>query len=185
LSSKSTFLNSTSKSYAQALYELAQEKENLNKVESEMKSLKKLLSESIDFKEMLLSPTIAIENKQNIMFLISDQNNFSEVLKKFLGYVTSKNRLFFLGKIIESFLNLVSKNKGELKAKLTSSKKLSSEEKKKIQVELSGEFKSKLDINFEYDSDLISGLIFQVGSTMVDTSLKTKLNKIEKGMIET
>ncbi len=184
MSSKSTFLNSTSKSYALALYELVQEKGNLEKVENEVKGLKKLLSECIEFKEMILSPTITIEKKIYIISLLSDQNNFSEVLKRFLGYITTKNRLFFLGKIIESFLNLVSKNKGELKAKLVSSKKLSSEEQNKIQVDLSSEFKSKLDINFKYDSDLISGLIIQVGSIMVDTSLRTKLNKLEKSMLE-
>ena len=95
-----------------------------------------------------------------------------------------KNRLFFLGKIIEGFLNLVSDNKGELKAKLISSKKLSTEEQKKIQIELSKDFKSPLNINYEYDPDLIAGLIIQIGSVMVDTSIKTKLKKLEKNMLE-
>ena len=96
-------------------------------------------------------------------------------MKKFLGFVASKNRLFFLSKIIDSFLNLVSKHKGELKAKLISSKKLSKEEQNKIQDELSKDFKSKLSIDYEYDPSLIAGLIIQVGSVMVDTSTKTKL----------
>ena len=89
----------------------------------------------------------------------------------------AKNRLFFLGKIIESFLDLVSINKGELKAKLVSSKKLSIEEQKNIQNELSKDFKSPLNIDYEYDPDLIAGLIIQVGSVMVDTSIKTRLKK--------
>ena len=92
--------------------------------------------------------------------------------------------MFFLGKIIESFLNLVSNNKGELKAKLISSKKLSTEEQKKIQSELSQDFKSQLNINYEYDPNLIAGLIIQVGSIMVDSSIKTKLKKLEKNMVE-
>ena len=95
-----------------------------------------------------------------------------------------KNRLFFLGKIIESFLGLVSNNKGELEVKLISSKKLSSEEQKKIQSELSKNFKSPLNINYEYNPDLIAGLIIQIGSVMIDTSIKTKLKKLEKNMIE-
>ena len=149
-----------------------------------MRSLNKLLSESSDFKEMLLNPTIVKENKRDVIFVIADQNNFSKVLKKFLGFVAMKNRLFFLGKIIEGFLNLVSDNKGELKAKLISSKKLSTEEQKKIQIELSKDFKSPLNINYEYDPDLIAGLIIQIGSVMVDTSIKTKLKKLEKNMLE-
>ena len=144
----------------------------------------KLLNESSDFKEMILSPTVAKEDKKNVIFKIADQNDFSETFKKFLGFIAIKNRLFFLGKIIESFLNLVSNNKGELKAKLVSSKKLSIEEQKKIQSELSKDFKSPLNVDYKYDPDLIAGLIIQVGSVMVDTSIKTKLKKLEKNMIE-
>ena len=184
MSSKSSFSNSTSKSYAIALYELSKESSELDKVENEMKSLNKLLSESSDFKEMTLSPTVTKEDKKNVIFAIADQNNFSQVLKKFLGFIAEKNRLFFLEKIIDSFLNLVSDAKGELKAKLISSTKLSLEEQKKIQVELSKDFKSTLNINYEYNPDLIAGLIIQIGSIMVDTSIKTKLNKLEKNMLE-
>ena len=84
-----------------------------------MESLNKLLNESSNFKEMISSPTITKEDKKNVIFAIADKNNFSQILKKFLGLIAIKNRLFFLSKIITSFLDLVSENKGELKAKLT------------------------------------------------------------------
>ena len=184
MSSKSTFLNSTSKSYAMALYELSKENSQLNQIEDEMKSLSKLLNESSDFKEMILSPTVAKEDKKKVIFAIADQNNFSQIFKKFLGFITFKNRLFFLNKIIISFLDLVSNNKGELRAKLISSKKLSIEEQKKIQNELSSVFKSQLNINYEHDPSLIAGLTIQIGSVMVDTSIRTQLKKLEKNMIE-
>ena len=184
MSSKSTFSNFTSKSYATALYELSKENSELDNVEDGMKSLDKLLKESSDFKELISSPTISKEDKKNVIFAIADQNNFSQILKKFLGFLAIKNRLFFLDKIIKSFLNLISNNKGELKVKLVSSKKLSIEEQKKIQNELSKDFKSPLNINFEYDPDLIAGLIIQIGSVMVDTSIRTKLKKLEKNMVE-
>ena len=184
MSPKSSFSNSTSRSYAIALYELSKENSELNKVEDGVKSLNQLLSESPNFKEMILSPVVEKEDKRNIMFTIADQNNFSGILKKFLGFLATKNRLFFLDKVIESFLNLVSNNKGELKAKIVSSKKLSTGEQKKIQNELSEDFKSQLNINYEYDPDLIAGLIIQIGSVMIDTSIKTKLKKLEKNMIE-
>ena len=184
MSSKSTFTSSTSKSYAIALYEISKENSELNSVEDGAKGLNQLLSESSNFKEMILSPVVTKEDKKNVMFTIADQNNFCKILKNFLGFLAIKNRLFFLDKIIDSFLNLVSKNKGELKAKIVSSKKLSIEEQKKIQNELSEDFKSQLNINYEYDPDLIAGLIIQVGSVMVDTSIKTKLKKLEKNMVE-
>ena len=184
MSSKSTFSNSTSNSYAMALYELSKESSDLNKVEDGMRGLSNLLNENSEFMEMIASPTITKENKQNVLLEIADQNNFSSILKKFLGFLAIKNRLFFLNKIIESFLNLVSKSKGELKAKLISSKKLSIEEQKKIQNELSKDLKSPLNIDYKYDPDLIAGLIIEVGSVMIDTSVKTKLKKLEKNMLE-
>ena len=184
MSSKSTFSNSTSESYALALYELSKDDSQLEKVEEELNSLKKLINESFDFKEMILSPTVTKEEKKNIILTIAKQNNFSEIIKKFLGFVALKNRLFFLENIINSFLNLLSKNKGELKAKLFSSKELSLDDQKKIQDELSKDFKSQLKIDYKYDPSLIGGLIIQVGSVMVDTSIKNKLKKIEKNMLE-
>ncbi len=184
MSSKSTFSNSTSESYAIALYQLAKESSEIEKVEDGLNSLKKLIKESFDFKEMILSPTVTKDEKKNVILLIASKNNFSETLKKFLGFIALKNRLFFLEKIINSFLNLLSKNKGELKAKLISSKELSIKDQEKIQRELSVDFKSQLKIDYRYDPSLIGGLIIQIGSVMVDTSIKNKLKKLEKNMLE-
>ena len=184
MSSKSTFSNSTSKSYALALYEIAKENSQLEKIEEEIKTFKNLLNNSSDLNETILNPTVSKEEKGKVMVAISEKNNFSDIFKKFLGFVALKNRLFFLNKIIESFLNLASNNKGELKANLISSKDLSTDEKKKIENELSENFKSPLKISYSYDPDLIAGLIVQVGSIMIDTSIKTKLKKLEKSMIE-
>ena len=184
MSSKATFSNSTSKSYALAFYEISKENSQLDTAESEMRSFHQLLKESFDFKEMILSPTVTKDEKKNVILLIASKNNFSETLKKFLGFIALKNRLFFLEKIINSFLNLLSKNKGELKAKLISSKELSIQDQEKIQRELSVDFKSQLKIDYRYDPSLIGGLIIQIGSVMVDTSIKNKLKKLEKNMLE-
>ena len=184
MSSKSTFLNSTSKSYALALYELAKENSELNKVEDGMDGIKTLLSKSSDFKEMISNPTVTKEEKNKVIIKIVDQYNFCQTLKKFLGFLTTKNRLFFLNQIIGSFLDLISSSKRELKAKLLSSKKLSKTELEKIRNELSKDFQSPVKIDYKHDSDLIGGLIIQVGSIMVDTSIKSKLRQLQKSMIE-
>jgi len=184
LSSKSTFLNSTSKSYALALYELAKENSELNKVEDGMDGIRILLSKSSDFREMILNPTVTKEEKNKVIIKIVDQYNFCETLKKFLGFLTTKNRLFFLNQIIGSFLDLISSSKRELKAKLLSSKKLSKTELEKIRNELSKDFQSPIKIDYKHDPDLIGGLVIQVGSVMVDTSIKSKLRKLQKSMIE-
>ena len=184
MSSKSTFSNSTSKSYALALYELAKENSELNKVEDGMNGIKVLLNESSDFKEMILNPTVTKEEKNKVITKMVAQYSFCQSLKKFLGFLTIKNRLFFLNQIIDSFLNLVSSGKGELKAKILSSKELSKAELEKIRNELSKDFQSPIKIDYKYDPNLIGGLVIQVGSVMVDTSIKSKLRQLQKSMIE-
>jgi F-type H+-transporting ATPase subunit delta len=181
---KSTFSNSTSKSYAVALYELAKENSELSNTEDGMNGLKNLLNDNFDFKEIISNPAVGKEKKKKIMFEIADQYNFSQTLKNFLGFITIKNRLFFLDQIIDSFLNIISINKGELKAKLVSSKHLSKKELENIQSELSKDFKSPIKIDYKYDPNLIAGLIIQVGSVMVDTSIQNKLKQLEKNMVE-
>jgi F-type H+-transporting ATPase subunit delta len=101
-----------------------------------------------------------------------------------LGFLATKNRLFFLNQIIDSFLDLVSSSKGELKAKLLSSKELSKAELEKIRNELSKDFQSPIKIDYKHDPDLIAGIVIQVGSVMVDTSIKSKLRQLQKVMIE-
>ena len=184
MSAKSTFSNSTSQSYAVALYELAKENSELNNAEDGMNGLKKLLNDNSDFKEMISNPTARKEEKKKVIFEIADRYNFSQTLKKFLGFITIKNRLFFLDQIIDSFLNIISINKGELKVKLVSSKQLSKKELGNFQSELSKDFKSPIKVDYKYDPNLIAGLIIQVGSVMVDTSIKSKLKQLEKNMIE-
>ena len=147
-------------------------------------SFKKLLNNSPDLKKILINPMVTKEDKGNVLLKIVEQNNFSENSMRFLNFIASKNRLFFLLKIIESFLNLVSLNRGEIKAELISSKELSKNEQEKIKNELSKDFTSSLNIDYKYDPGLIGGLIIKIGSVMVDTSIKTKLKKLEKNMIE-
>ncbi len=97
--------------------------------------------------------------------------------------MTFKNRLFYLKQIINSFLNFVSINKGELKAKLYSSKPLSKDELESIQNELSKDFNSTIKIDYKHDPNLIAGIIIQVGSIMVDTSVRSQLKRLEKDML--
>ena len=86
--------------------------------------------------------------------------------------------------IIESFLKLCSKKRGEIKASLISSKELNDSEIENISKDLSNSIGLKIKIDYKIDKDLIGGLKFQIGSLMVDTSIKNKLKKLEQNMIE-
>ena len=95
-----------------------------------------------------------------------------------------KRRFFYVEKILKDFVMICSKNRGEISAQLTVSKELNENEINKIKNELSQNFGSDVKLNYNYDPDLIGGLIMQVESVMIDTSIKNKLKQIENKMIE-
>ena len=184
MSSNLSFSNSTSERYALALYELAKEKSELEKTESEINNLKDLFATSSDFGNIVSNPIIARKDQVNSILKISEYLNFSGTFKNFLGLVTSKGRLFYLKKIIDSFLKIVSLNKGELIAEFSSSKELSKNEIDSIQQDLSSHLKRKLKIIYSYNPDLIGGFTIKIGSTMIDSSIKNKLKRLEQLMVE-
>ena len=94
-----------------------------------------------------------------------------------------KRRIFFVKKILESFLKLCSHKKGEIKASLISSKKLSQDDLDGISKELSN-VGSSLKFDYKVDKELIGGLKLQLGSIMIDTSIKNKLKKYHQLLLE-
>ena len=181
--SKNNSTLSTGNSYSQALFELASENKLINDIEQQVSSILKLISVSNDFKDLIKDPTNKIEDQLKIINKISDQFKFNELLKKFLGFIVSKRRFFYVEKILKDFLETCSKKRGEIKAELTAAKELTESEINNIKSELGKNFSSKIKLNYKNDPSLIGGLIVQVGSTMVDTSIKGKLQKIENKMI--
>ena len=95
-----------------------------------------------------------------------------------------KRRIFFVRKIVDSFLKLCSKKRGEIKASLISSKELTTFELENINKELSLSMGSAIKFDYKVDKDLIGGLKLQLGSFMIDTSIKNKLKKYEQKMLE-
>ena len=93
----------------------------------------------------------------------------------------SKVHLF---SFFESFLKLCSQKRGEIYARLISSKELSKSELERIGKDLSDAIGSNLKFDYKIDKELIGGLKLQLGSFMIDTSIKNKLKKYEKAMLE-
>jgi len=183
LSEKKTSLT-TNNSYSQALFELAKENNSLVEIEDQVVSLVKLISKSSEFKEIIKNPINKIKDLQNAIKLISDKFKFNELLKKFLVFVISKRRFFYIEKILKDFLSICSNSRGEIQAEITVAKEMNEQEIIKVKNELDSNFGSNIKLNYKYDPSLIGGLVLKVGSTMVDTSIKNKLQQIEKKMIE-
>ena len=184
MSDKNRFSDSSAKSYSQALYELATEEKNLNDVEEHAFSIIKLISQSEDFNSLIKDPTNKQDDQLNSINIIFEKFNLNNLLKKFLNFLVVKRRFFYVEKILKDFVMICSKNRGEISAQLTVAKELNANEINKIKDELSQNFGSNVKLNYTYDPDLIGGLIMQVESVMIDTSIKNKLQKIENKMIE-
>ena len=184
MSDKNKFSDSSAKSYSQALYELASEDNKLNDVEEHTISIIKLISQSDDFNSLIKDPTNKQEDQLSVINIIFEKFNLNNLLKKFLNFLVMKRRFFYVEKILKDFVMICSKKRGEISAKLTVAKELNESEINKIKNELSQNFGSDVKLNYNYDPDLIGGLIMQVESVMIDTSIKNKLQQIENKMIE-
>ena len=184
LSKNKGFSLTSAERYSLALYELASENNILSQVEDQSTSILNLISSSKDFLNLIKDPTNNQENLIKIINSISNDNKFEILLKNFLSFLITKRRFFYLEQILRSFIEICSQKRGELKAELKSAKELSSDEILKITDELKKNFSSKIKLNYKHDKSLIGGLIVQVGSTMVDTSIKNKLQQIENKMVE-
>ena len=183
MSKDKKFSDTAASRYSLALYELAEDNKNVNEIEDQSFALIKLIDESKDFRSIISNPTNKKEDQINIINKISEHYNFNILLKKFLCFLIEKRRLFFLHNILRNFVDICSKKKGEVKAKLIAAKQLNDDEVKKIKDELSKDFSNKIKLDYKYDPSLIGGLIIQVGSVMIDTSIKSKLKQLENKMI--
>ena len=184
MSTNKSFSSETSERYSRALYEVAKEANELEKIEVDIKIFKRLLEDSLELNNFIHNPTQSIENQNTVIKLLSEKLNFSANLKNFFFLLIKKRRIFFVKKIMESFLKLCFKKRGELKASLISSKELSETELETISNDLSQSMGSIIRLDYKIDKDLIGGLKLQLGSFMIDSSIKNKLKKLEQRMLE-
>ncbi len=184
MSKSKGFSNTSVNRYSLALYELAEENKSIYEIEEQSSAFINLISRSDGFNLLIKDPTNKKEDQLNVIKKISEQYKLNNLLTKFLSFLTVKRRLFFVEKILKNFIETCSKKRGEIVAKLTAAKELNDNEVNKIKDELTKNFSSKIKLEYKFDPSLIGGLIIQVGSTMIDTSIKNKLQQLENKMIE-
>ena len=183
LSKDTGFSISSAERYSLALFELSEENNLLSQIEEQSLSVLNLINQSKDFFNLIKDPTTSQEDLSKVINKIADINKFENLFKNFLNFLIQKRRFFFIERILKSFIEICSEKRGELKAEIRSAKHLTKEEVDKISEELSNTFKSKIKLNYNHDESLIGGLIVQVGSTMIDSSIKNKLQQIENKMV--
>ena len=184
MSKNKGFSNTSANRYSLALYELASEANLLIQVEENSSAFLTLISNNEEFDNLIKDPTASQDVLINIINKISENSKLEVLFKNFVSFLITRRRFFYVEQILRSFIEICSEKRGELKAEIKSAKQLTQDEINNITEELSNNFNSKIKLNYEHDQSLIGGLVVQVGSTMIDTSIKNKLQQIENRMVE-
>jgi F-type H+-transporting ATPase subunit delta len=170
--------------YAEALFDLALDGEALERVEADLKTLAAAIGASADFSAMLKSPVYDADAKARAIGAIADKAGVSALTKNFLGVVAKNRRLFALDGVIAAFMQRLAEHRGEVSAEATSAAPLSGDQTKRLRGEIERVVGKAVNLTVKVDPELLGGMVVKVGSTMIDSSLKTKLNRLKSVMKE-
>ena len=177
-----TSLSGLAGRYASALFELADDKQQLDGVAEELKQLRALVDESADLSHLISSPVIARNQQAKAMAAILDQAGASDLTRRFVLVVANNRRLFALPQIITAYLAELSRRRGEVTAEVTSARPLTPSQEASLTETLRKEVGAKVQVDVNVDPSLLGGLVVKVGSRMIDSSLRTKLQKLQFAM---
>lgn len=168
--------------YASALYGLAESANKLDKVAEDLKSLRQMIQESADLDRVIQSPVLSREEQVKAMTALGQKSGMDELSVNFVGTVAQNRRLFALDGIISAFLSILSRSRGEAAAQVITAKELSDAQLKAVSDVLKKAVGTKVSVEPVVDDSLLGGMIVKVGSRMVDSSLKTKLQQLHLSM---
>ena len=168
--------------YALALFELADEQRKLDQVANDLKSIDSLLKESDDLRRLIGNPVVSRADSGRAMASLVERIGADDLTRKFIGLVAANRRLFVLPGIIKAYLAELAERRGEVTAEVVSATKLSDSQSQALEASLRNALGGKVALSVDVDPSLIGGLVVKVGSRMVDSSLKTQLQKMRIAM---
>jgi F-type H+-transporting ATPase subunit delta len=169
--------------YAKSVLDLALEKGQLEQVCADMKLIVSLCKESKDLSLMLKSPIIKPDKKEAILNEIF-ANKVSTITKEFITIIVRKKREYALENIAESFVSQYKQHKKILTAVITTAMGLDDELRKKVLQVVKDAAKSEIELIEKVDKDIIGGFIIRVGDNQDDTSIRTKIQKLNRAFNE-
>jgi F-type H+-transporting ATPase subunit delta len=170
--------------YATALFELARDERSVDVVKADLDRFDAMVAQSADLTRLVRSPVFTAEEQLKALSAIMDAAGMTGTAAKFLKVVTVNRRLFSVRDVIKAFGVLVAKFKGEVAADVTVAEPLSDRSLDALKAALKSVTGQEVSLNVKIDPAIIGGLIVKVGSRMVDSSLRTKLNSMKNAMKE-
>jgi F-type H+-transporting ATPase subunit delta len=182
VASTSSALHTVSTRYATALLATAESANVVADVERDMMALQALFTQSSVFRDMLSSPVLSKTEQATLLGLVQKNITAHDVTIKFLNVLTHNRRVNILPHIISSLFRLLAKKRGEMTARVTSAAALTPEQQDVLRTNLSRSLGAKIILDMKTDPSLLGGLVVTVGSTMVDDSVKGKLDQLKKAL---
>ena len=184
MAAENTSVSGVSGRYATALFELARDQKVVDEVNADLGRFEGLLSESADLTRLVRSPVFAAETQSRALSAVLDKAGISGIAANFLRLLTANRRLFAVGDAVRAFRTLVAKFKGEVTADVTVAEQLSDKNLDALKTALKSVTGKDVALNVNVDPSIIGGLVVKLGSRMIDSSLRTKLNSIKHAMKE-
>jgi F-type H+-transporting ATPase subunit delta len=170
--------------YATALFELALEEKSLDAVKADLDRFDAIIADSADLQRLVRSPVFGADEQTRALSAVLDKAGIKGLAGNFLRVIASNRRLFAVRDMIRGFRTLVAKHRGEVTADVTVAEKLGDKHLAALKSALKSVSGKDVDLNVHVDPSIIGGLIVKLGSRMVDSSLRTKLNSIKYAMKE-
>jgi F-type H+-transporting ATPase subunit delta len=168
--------------YASALFDLARESKAIDKVESSLTTLESAMAQSDDLRRLIASPLVARGAAANAVKAVAGSLKLDTLTTNFLGVLASNRRLSKLGKVIASFRDLAANHRGEASATVTTAHGLSDAQVSALKAKLKARVGRDVSVTMKTDPAILGGLIVKIGSQLIDSSIRTKLNTLAHAM---
>ena len=168
--------------YAAALYAQADETHQLDQTVSEMEALGRLIDESPDLRRLLDSPLFDVQQARGAALAALESQGFGTLVRNFVGVVANNRRLPALRAIVRAFAELVAQKRGVVVAQVTSAHPLSDVQREQLRARLIEAGYGSVNIQDSVDPSLLGGLVVRIGARLYDTSLKSRLQRLQYAM---
>lgn len=168
--------------YALALFETAQGAKSLDEVEASLASVRAALDQSEDFRSVTTSPVVARGAATKAVLATADQLGVDPTTRSFLGVLAENRRLGELPAIIRAFRLLAARHRGEVTAEVTSAHPLDADQVAALKQQLRTRLGREVSVELAVDPQLLGGLVVRIGSQMIDSSIRTRLNALTSAM---
>lgn len=168
--------------YATALFDLAKDGNQQDAVESTLDGLESALGESAEFKALIASPQVSRGDAGNAVAAIAKAVKADALTGNFLGVLAQNGRLAALPSIISAYRVLAAHHRGEVKAEVISAHPLTKDQLAKLTAQLAARTGSNISVDAQVDPSILGGLVVRMGSQMIDSSIKTRLNTLAQAM---